>query len=563
MAKYVDSDNGYKELEKHVTAVFSEYKEHRRSIEPLWREISDYLLPQFSNWNFETQRYENHPLPEKIFDGSAIAAHSRLADGIFGWLVSPTIPWLAFEPLDPKDRDNKVFTTYLKDLEMYLYDVFNRSNFYDAMAEDIRNSSGLGTSVMTIENAEPLERPIYTPLHPREIFISENRWREADTLYRKYEVTPRQFLEEFKDIYKDTKQHKEIMEQRGMVTLLHAVYPNLDFIDDGGLKLGENKRYKSVHMILSGAPKPKDRETSILKVSGMDERKFEAHRFSRSSGMVYGRSPAMDAIFDIKMLNVQSKTMADVAQLAARPPVQTSEMMKGKLRIAPGGITYGMDQVVPIMTNFSYPIGIDAMARREQIIKEHFKTEFFQSVSQLQNSARDRTATEIMEIKAEAAAVMGSIVGRVQSERLDPMVRMTMMIEKEAGRLPPFPEGVDPEKIFALKFVGPLAQSQNRYLRVNGIVNGLGKAIEFSMASQRPDLLMNFDLDWAIRELAMSNGYNPQGLVVLKEVQKQRQQQAEQQAAMMQEQMNLERMKAAGGPKAADPESAAAAFMGR
>jgi hypothetical protein len=563
MARFTDSDNGYKDLEKYIDIVFHEYKEHRRTVEPLWQEISDYLLPQFSNWKFESRFGEHHPIGDKIFDGSAIAAHSRLADGIFGWLVSPTIPWLAFEPLDPNDREDHTFMKYLKDLEMYLYDVFNRSNFYDSMAEDIRNSSGIGTSIMTIEDAEPLGRPIYTPLHPREGFISENRWREADTLFRQYEVTPRQFLEEFKDVYTDKKQIKEISEKRGNIVLLHAVYPNLEFIDDGGLKLGENKRYKSVHKIVSGVDKPRSQETTILKVSGMDERRFEAHRFSRSSGMVYGRSPAMDAIYDIKMLNVQAKTMADVAQLAARPPVQTSEMMKGKLRIAPGGITYGMDPVAPIMTNFSYPIGIDAMQRREQIIKEHFKTEFFQSISQLQNTARDRTATEVMEIKAEAAAVMGSIVGRFQSERLDPMIRMTMLIEKEAKRLPPFPEGVDPEKVFALKFVGPLAQSQNKYLRVNGIVNGLGKAIEFSMASQRPDLLMNFDLDWAIRELATSNGYNPQGFIPVKEVQKQRQAQAEQQQAMMQEQMNLERMKAAGGPKAADPESAAAAFMGR
>ena len=549
MARYTDEDNGYVELEQYIDSALKEYERERRFIEPMWKEISDYLLPRFSGWDFSQDI--TIEAGAKIFDGSAIAAHSRLADGIFGWLVSPTIPWLKFQPLKKEDEDDKLLMEYLFSLEAYLYDVFNKSNFYDAIAEDIRNSSGIGTAVMVIEDSE-LGRPIYTPLHPREIYIAENQWREVDTLFRKYQITKRQFLEQFKSCYPDDKQRKEIMNSsQEMVTLLHAVYPNLEFVDDGGLKLGENKKYKSVHKIIAGAPTPKGQKTNILKVSGMDERKFEAHRFNRSSGQVYGTCPSFDAIYDIKMINLQSKTMADVAQLAARPPMQTTELMKGKLRIAPGGVTYGMDPVAPIMTNFSYPIGLDAMNRREQIIKEHFKTEFFQSISQIQQTSRDRTATEIMEIKAEAAAVMGSIVGRVQSERLEPMVRLTLLIEKEADRLPPIPEGLDPKKAFALKFIGPLAQSQEKYLRTQGILNGLGPAIQLSQQAQAPEAMFNFDFNWAVREVAVAGGYPAKGLFSTKDVQKKQDAYAKQQAAIAENNMMNERLKASGQAKGA------------
>jgi hypothetical protein len=294
----------------------------------------------------------------------------------------------------------------------------------------------------------------------------------------------------------------------------------------------------------------------------MDQQKFQAWRFMRGPGMVYGASYAMDAIYQIKMINMQAKTMIDTDQLAARPPVQTSELMKGKLRIQPGGVTYGYDPVTPIFTGQMAQRGIDAMDRSERIIKGIMKTDFFMSISQLQQSSRDRTATEIMEIKAESAAVLGSVVGRIQSERLEPLVLMTMYIEKEAGRLPMPPEGIDPNKVFALQFVGPLAQSQKKYLRVQGITQGLGAAMQ--VAQQAPDTLMNFDMNWAVRELAIANGYPYEGLNTLQDTQKMQQQAQEARAAQQQAQMENERLIAMGqGAKGAEPGSPSGMMMGQ
>jgi hypothetical protein len=209
--------------------------------------------------------------------------------------------------------------------------------------------------------------------------------------------------------------------------------------------------------------------------------------------MAYGTCYVMDAIYDIKMIHMQAKTMIEQDQLAAKPPVQTSELMKGKLRIQPGGITYGYDEIKPVFTSVNPQRGDVAIQRREQVIKEIMKTDFFMSISQLQQGARDRTAYEIQELKAESAAVLGSVIGRIQSERLEPVVLMTMYIEQQAGRLPPPPPELA-DKAFKLQFIGPLAQSQMKYLRVQGITQGLGAAMQ--VAQQAPDTLMNFDMNW-------------------------------------------------------------------
>jgi hypothetical protein len=552
------SEDGFQEMQEHCSALFSEMKHERAYMEPMWKEITKFVLPEYEGWDFQVDA--DIVAGEHIFDGEAIAAHARLADGIFGWLVSPTIPWLSFVPKDKADEDDMPFMQYLRDLEMYLYDVFNRSNFYDAIHQDLHIGCGIGTSVMTIDNSDDLGRPVYEPLHPREIYIAENRYHDVDVLARRYQVTNRQLIQEFGQMY-DGQKRKEMMQvPEKRVFLRHMVFPNKDFVNDGGIKMGSSKRFLSVHINEDGLM-PQGAKTNVLKVSGMDERKFEAWRFSHASGQVYGTSPLMKAIYDIKMINMMSKTMMDSDQLDARPPLQTSELMKGKLRILPGGVTYGMDPVTPVLGPRSSQRNMDAMMRRAQIIREHLKTDFFQSISQLQAGSRERTSNEIDQVKAESAAVMGSVVGRIQSERLEPLVRMTMMIERDAKRLPPVPEGVDMDKVFDLRFTGPLAQSQRKYLRVQGITSGLGAAMQLAQAA--PDSLMNFDLNWAARELAVANGYPHAGLLSLDDTRKMQQQAQQQRAQMAQMQMQNERMAAMGrGNRSPEPGSPTEAAMG-
>ena len=544
-------EDGMVQLEEYCRNLFSELEAERRYIEPLWKEISDYVLPKFSGWDFKDQ--DDMTAGEKMYDGAPVAALSRLRDGIFGWLVSPTIPWLEFAPSDPEDANDMEFMKYLRKLKMYLYDVFNRSNFYDAMSEDIGTAAGIGTSVIIVDEAVDLGRPVYTSLHPREVYIAENKYNDVDILVRKYQLTRRQLIEEFGDRY-TAKERSEILKGKGQkVFMLHCVFPNRDYINTEEVKLGDKKRIKSVHLLYSG-PKPKDQKHSILKVSGMDEQKFQAWRFQHMAGMAYGTCYVMDAIYDIKMIHMQSKTMIEQDQLAARPPLQTSELMKGKLRIQPGGVTYGYDEIKPIFTSVNSQRGDVAISRREQVIKEIMKTDFFMSISQLQQGARDRTAYEIQELKAESAAVLGSVIGRIQSERLEPVVLMTMYIEKEAGRLPAPPEGLA-DKAFKLQFVGPLAQSQKKYLRVQGVTQGLSAAMQ--VAQIAPDTLMNIDMNWATRELLIANGFPHEGLVPVEEAKKMQAAAQKQRAAQAQAQMENERITALGrgrnAPEAGSP----------
>ena len=58
----------------------------------------------------------------------------------------------------------------------------------------------------------------------------------------------------------------------------------------------------------------------------------------------------------------------------------------------------------------------------------------------LELDAKKRTATEVMKMEGEKAALLGAVVGNTESEVLDPSINRTFRIEYEAGRLPPIPE---------------------------------------------------------------------------------------------------------------------------
>ena len=494
---------------------------------PVYEDITRYFAPLSNRWNFE--HLGDADFGRYIFDGEAIAAMSRMADGLTGWLVSPSIDWLDIEPVKVDSRKNRRLMAYLELMKNHILEVCASSNFYDAIAQTIADGVTFGTTVVYAHTGKEIGRPVFEALPLPECFVSENRFGEIDLLHREFEMTYRQLFEEFgeerlekldKDI---VKAGKENMEKR--VRVLHAIYPRSYPGDtDDSVKIDVAKPFASVYFYCGeskssgGYSKP----TLVLREGGLDFKHFEAWRIEKQTGLVYGVSPAMKALFDTKMLNLQAKTMADVAQLAARPPMYSDMSMKGSLKIAPGGISYGVgDQVPkPIITSLNYPFGIDAMERRAKVIREHFKTDFFMSISQIQQGGRDRTATEIQAIKSESAAVLGTIVGRMQSELLDPLVNMIIKIEKEAGRMPEAPEGLDPKELLKTRFIGPLAQAQKKYLIKQNIETGLSSLGNLAGLYQDPTLLMNVDRNYAARKLLVVNGFPYEGLRDEAEVEK-------------------------------------------
>jgi hypothetical protein len=166
------------------------------------------------------------------------------------------------------------------------------------------------------------------------------------------------------------------------------------------------------------------------------------------------------------------KTLIQSAHLSVEPPMMAPEEMRGRLNLTPKGVSWyveGNRKPEPIFTGMQYPIGRDMQAVIQQAIREHFRTDFFLMWTQSMGQAK--TATEVMEMQGEKAAIMGTIISRVGAELLNPLFDRIFNIAMTNNWLPPVPPEVaqyagSPIKI---DYIGPLAQAANRHWNTQSI----------------------------------------------------------------------------------------------
>ena len=137
------------------------------------------------------------------------------------------------------------------------------------------------------------------------------------------------------------------------------------------------------------------------------------------------------------------------------------------------------------------------------------------------------TATEVMELQSEKAAILGATIGRLNSEYGDPVLERVFQIEKDAGRLPPVPPklarfaGED----IRFDYLGPLAQAQKRLVNSQGAIRSL-QSIEGILAMQ-PDVADSIDFDALTRLIFATHGMPARVLRNPEEVAAMRQERAE------------------------------------
>ena len=270
----------------------------------------------------------------------------------------------------------------------------------------------------------------------------------------------------------------------------------------------------------------------------------------RTGKSPYGVSPAHLAMSDIKALNLIGKTLLGAAQLAVDPAYNVPEYLEGKVKLKPRGLNFIKkgDSITPINDGRGFPIGIDREEAKQRSVRERFHVDTFLMLTQLAGQPGTRTATEVMEMVAEKAAVLGAELGPLNSE-LDKILDQVYGIELEAGRMPPPPDILlelaeqDQTIRFDPLYVGPLAQAQRERFARDGVTKFMTQVAP--IAEVQPAILDNFDLDAGSRHLAENINVPAEMIRPEAEVAAFREQKAQAMQAEQQKE-DLERMAAAG-----------------
>jgi hypothetical protein len=416
----------------------------RSNWENHWQELADYMLPRKAD--ITKKRTQGDKRTELIYDGTAIHAVELLASSLHGMLTSPSSPWFSMRYRNPDLQNNDLANEWLELCLDQMYQAFNRSNFQQEIHELYYDLVVFGTAAFYIESNEDGLR--FSSRHIAEICISENSKGQVDTVYRKFKMSSRAMAQRFGEENLPAQCQKDLKnEPYKEHEIIHAVYPR----SEAKGKLAKDKPVASVYYHAD--------TRKLLSEGGFDEFPFMVPRFNKDSVSSYGRCPAMNALPDVKMLNKMSEVTIRAAQKQIDPPLMVpDDGFMLPVRTTPGSLNFyrsgTRDRLEPLNIGANNPLGLNMEEQRRNAIRQAF---YVDQLLMAQGPAM--TATEVLQRNEEKMRLLGPVLGRLQSELLQPLISRSFSLLLREGLLPPAPEQLQGQDI-DIEYVSPLAKAQ-------------------------------------------------------------------------------------------------------
>jgi len=550
-----------RELASKLKQRQSTFERIRAPYNLIYDDIDDFFTGRRAGYKWNQQQDPSQNLEERkgarIYDQTAAMALQDFVDGYQGSTAAPTIDWWR-----PHFRNKQAMGT--SEAKKWMDDVYeacsleiNNSNLYAMLNEASLDRFTYGYSTFYgPEWDAKKERLVYLVRHPREVYFAVNSLGDIDIVHRKFPITGRQILSDYPDA-KITQAQRKAMEKNPYVEYpcIHAVYPREE--RDVTKITADNKLFASVYVLEEGSV--------ILQESGYDEMPITLSR-CRITGDPYPRSPAIDSIFSVMMLNQESRSVLRASQLLVEPPFIVTGTLKSKLHIVPNGITYKdspADNLEPIPFPAQMQAAFAEIKDGREAVSKMFKAQIF---SLMQNMPGKMNIPQVAAIQGEQAVLLQPIITNDQNENLTPLLRKTFVVLQKAGRIPPPPPSLYQyaRTPVDIGYYGPVAMLAKKHLQMTGVNAVLPEILQLAKeAPQFGPMLDRIDVD-ALYDYITDSASMPAKLSKdMKLVQQIRQQRAQQ----MQQQQKLDAMNQGAdalskGSKAPEKGSPSAALMG-
>ena len=503
---------------KTILERYASLRTERQNWESHWQDVADYMLPRKAD--ITKNRSKGDKRHELIFDGTATHALELLAASLHGMLTNTVSPWFYLKYKNDELNQEDEAMEWLEDCTRVLNQAFNRSNFQQEIFELYHDLIAFGTAALFI--AEDDENEIrFKNIHISEIYITENEKGNVDSLTRKFKMQAKNIYNAFPNVQLPEELEKKINNAPyDNINIIHSVYPSTEY--------GNNK-YVSCYV--------HEDSGFLLSEKGFKEFPYAVPRYLKSSNETYGRSPAMNALPDVKMLNLMSKTSIKAAQKQIDPPLMVpDDGFLMPIRTVPGGLNYyragTRERIEPLNIGANNPVGIQMEDQRRDAIRQNFFVDQLISVQGPQ-----MTATEVIQRNEEKMRILGPVLGRLQSELLQPLITRCFNILLRNNKFKEIPDFIGNQNI-EIEYVSPLAKAQK-----TGELNSLMRGIEIMGSLQNIAPVFDYlDTDNLVNHIKDVLGIPAKILRSKGEVQQIR---AEQQNQMMQQQEMQQEMQQA------------------
>lgn len=539
-------DGGHS-LAKHCASRLNGLKGARAPWEPVWDEINRLFMPRKAGRIYNSATSPDTSAEDELFDSTGVFANQTLANGQMSYITPADSRWFALDAPVNKKGDDEVDQWFQKCSEI-MQSGLAGSNFYSEIHELYFDDGGPGTTCIIALPGKT--SPItFETLPIGSYWIDEDDEGKIDTLFRELSYTARQCEMKWgrdqlspKMISAIEKFNKEGKDE-GKFTIAHGIYPRPSNEREHGKADGKNKPWRSVYFV-SG-------ENHLISDEGFDEKPFFVGRHSLKSGDIYGHSPAMAAMADMRQLNFLVKQMDALAEVTAFPRIQVPSSMIDEVDLRAGGITVyneNMPNALPREwgTGGRYDVGLDREKRKQAAVERLFYVDLFQMFSSVD---KQMTAREVAERASEKLAQFTPAFARKTTEIITPLLQRAFGIFSRLGLFPPPPMSLAEQGPDGPFIPDPnIAYNSRVALAIKSLQNtAFFRSMEINMplAQQHPEIMDNYDLDQISRDTSRNDGLPADWMRPKEEVEEIRKGRAEAQAAAAQQQQILDASQAA------------------
>jgi len=421
---------------------YSQLKNSRSNWESHWEEVAERVLPR--QVGFLGDRTDGEKKTQKVFDSKPMLALDRFASVMDSMLTPRQQRWHNLRTTDEELNRNFEVQDWFYKVNNILYSArySPKANFAGQNFERWISVGAFGTGAI-FTDFDPGVGLRYRTINLKDIYLLENHQGMIDSVYRCFQYTARQAAQRWgvKDLpERIMKALENPTRQNDKFEFLHVVAPRTDHMP--GRADAKGKPFVSYYISVQD-------KALVAPEGGYTSFPYSISRYVTAPEEVYGRSPAMMALPDIKMLNEMAKTDIRAVHKLIDPPIllhddgilgggaMTVNMRPGGLNV--GGVNRnGQPMMQPFGTGARVDINEAKMDQRRQAIDDAFLVTLFQILVETPRM----TATEALIRAQEKGMLLTPTMGRQQSEALGPLIERELDLLSFHRILPPMPDAL-------------------------------------------------------------------------------------------------------------------------
>lgn len=513
-------------------------KTKRSTFENQWVEVAERVLPGYArtfNGGLSTVKSSGggEKNTELMFDATAALGLTKFAAAMESMLTPRNQKWHKLRASSRYLMKDHAVKTWFDDATdvLFHYRQQAKANFQSQLHEIYINLGAFGTGVLFTDALDDGGLR-YKQIHLSEVVFDVNHQGVVDTVFRWFEMTARQILQKWPkpeqplpdELAKAQKDNPDKLFQ-----VLHMVMPRADY--DPSRADAKGKRFASVYVLYS-------KDKSKLSEGGYTTFPYAISRYVAGPGELFGRSPAMLVLPNIKVLNDQTKTILKQGHRTVDPVllvhddgiIDSFSLKPGALNA--GGVSADGRLLVQPLPVGNIAVGKDMMDDNRIAINDAFLVTLFQILVE----TPQMTATEVIERVREKGALLSPTMGRQQTELLDPMIERELDLLAAQGLLPPLPQAlIEAEGEYKVEYDSPLSRAQRAEEAAGGL-RMIDYAANIAANTQDPSILDHFNFDVMVPELADIQGLPARWLATPEQLEEKRagRQQTQEQQALIQ-----------------------------